>query len=162
MIALYKGTSPTSRVIEFVNWSPFSHAAWGDETDGLVVEAWEGRVRRATGFLDNHRDATPVVFFRVPMANVQRMQVRKFMLAQVGKPYDFPGILHFATRLSEHGEAQDRWFCSELVFAAHAAAGVNLLARIDAWKVYPGMISYSPILVPAPEVTAENWMKEAA
>jgi hypothetical protein len=42
-----------------------------------------------------------------------------------------------------------RWFCSELVFAALAHAGVHLFARIEPWAVSPGLLAISPLLSPA-------------
>jgi hypothetical protein len=43
-------------------------------------------------------------------------------------------------------DAQAKWFCSELLFAALAAVGSAPLCRIKQWQVYPGLLAYSPML----------------
>jgi hypothetical protein len=65
-----------------------------------------------------------------------------FLESQIGKKYDFAGILGFG--LSANLECKDKWFCSELVFAAAQYAGIELLRRIKAHKVSPGLLDVSP------------------
>ncbi len=143
MIALYKGTSWMSRAIRWRTWSDYSHAAWVRE-DGSVIEAWTNGVRCVTSPLDDHTPGTPIDFFDVAITPDQRRQVEAFLMWQLGKPYDHTAILGFLTRAKS--ENPDRWFCSELVFAACKSAGVELLKRIPAWKVCPGTLSLSPML----------------
>jgi uncharacterized protein YycO len=146
-ILLYRGISAGSRLIRWMNWSDYSHAAWEDG-DGAVYEAWIGSgVREVKSLHDQHTPGTTVDVFQVAMTFQEEAAVRNFIAAQVGKPYDLRGVLHFASRRPEQPKDQTRWFCSELIYAAHAAAGVHLLQRIPAWKVYPGLLAYSPLLM---------------
>lgn len=148
MIALYKGTSALSRAIRWRTWSDYSHAAWVCE-DGSVIEAWKGGVRHVADQQKQHTPGTAVDLFTVAMTDEQKWAAQEFLIHQIGKPYDYGGILGFMTRAkSEHPE---KWFCSELVFAACLSAGVELLRRIPAWKVYPGMLSLSAVLADADE-----------
>lgn len=146
MIAIYKGHSLISRIIRFANWSPYSHAAIIDPVGNRVIEAWQGRVQAARSLSELHTTTTEVDVFHVETTPEQSAAVLAFAYAQVGKRYDYRGILHFITRRPEYPGDQDRWFCSELVMAAYRAAGIDLLSRVPAFQVYPGMLSYSPLL----------------
>jgi uncharacterized protein YycO len=87
-----------------------------------------------------------------------RERILAFLNDQVGKVYDFIALLHFVTRRPEYAWEQEKWFCSELVFAAFAAAGIELLARVPAYKVYPAMLSYSPLLASAGSIVTDEVM----
>jgi hypothetical protein len=156
MIALYKGRSLISRIIRCVNWSDYSHAAWVDTVNNYVIEAWSGGVRKADSLHTNHTPGTIVDVFDVDVTVAQREAIAQFMVLQVGKRYDYRGIVHFITRRSESAAGQDRWFCSELVLAAYRAAGIDLLSRIPAYKVFPGMLAYSPLLKPVATITTRR------
>ena len=143
MIALYKGTSALSRLIRWRTWSDYSHAAWVFP-DHSVIEAWKGGVTHAPGILAGHAPDTEVHLVTLDLTIEQRWAVQDFLIAQIGKPYDYAGILGFLT--ASKTENPDRWFCSELIFAACKAAKVDLLKRIFAWKVSPGLLAYSPVL----------------
>lgn len=151
MIAFYKGKSLLSRGIQLRTWSEYSHAAWlfGDES---VIEAWTNGVRHVSSLSRAHTPGTVVDVFRVPEiddatieASNRRQVASAFLLEQLGKPYDFQGIFGFLLRKEE--QSPEKWFCSELCFAACKQAGVELLSRVPAWKVDPGLLSLSPRLV---------------
>ena len=150
MIALYRGTSLISRAIKFLNWSEYSHAAW-ITPDGRCVEAWitnswklEGSVLESPRFDSIHTDGTVVDFYSVKgFTPEQELQVAGYMRKQLFLPYDFRGIFKFLTRGMSSNNSE--WFCSELVFSALKAANVTLL-NLPAWKVYPAMLSYSPLV----------------
>jgi uncharacterized protein YycO len=70
---------------------------------------------------------------------------------QRGKPYDFCGLVDFLT-FRKH-QREDRWFCSELVFAALRHAGIDLFGgRKDKAFVSPGDIYENPLLEQVKEV----------
>ena len=145
MIALYKGTSFISRIIRWRTWSDYSHAVWVCR-DGTVIEAWVGGVRRVPGLLSQHREKTVVELYAIAGLNEeQRDRIETFLVAQLGKPYDYAAILGFALRKDTQNPA--KWFCSELIFAACLFAGIYLLARIPPWKVSPDLLALSPLLI---------------
>ena len=156
MIALYRGRSWTSRLIRWINWSDYSHAAWMCE-DGAVIEAWSrGGVRynATAGML--HTPGTVIDIYGIPDLDPARRElIEGWLLRQCGKGYDWHGVIHFLLRKPERPEDRERWFCSELVFAACAANGVELLNRVPAWKVSPGMLMLSPRLVLSHSVTVQ-------
>jgi uncharacterized protein YycO len=67
-----------------------------------------------------------------------------FLDKQIGKKYDYQGVLRFVTREKSH--YPERWFCSELAFAYLRAGGVKCLNMDEAWRVSPGMLALSPYL----------------
>lgn len=149
MIALYHGKSMVSRAIRLLNWSDYSHAAWVDPVTGHVWESWGKGVTCSQDLGSAHLAGTKVDLFHVSATREQRLRILDFMTAQIGKKYDYRGVFHFITRRPAQARDQDRWFCSELVFEAFRAAGIHLLCRIPAWKVYPGLLAYSPLLAHA-------------
>lgn len=149
MIALYKGISSISQTIQWFHRSEYSHAAW-HEPDGSGWEAWaRGGVQRFDHFRDTHSPGTIIHCFQVDMSSAQHDCLQNFLRSQEGKGYDFLSVIRFITRRPQRPVDQDRWFCSELIFAAFQYIGMPLLMRIPAWKVYPEMLAYSPLLVPA-------------
>ena len=141
IIGQYQGTSFFSKLIKWRTWSNISHtgAFLGDD----VIEAWGGGVVRQH-WTSGHEPGTKITLYRVPCLDKQWEIFYSFLLHQVGKKYDKMGILGFMTRAkSQH---PDKWFCSELVFAAAKEAGIDLLARIEPYQVSPGQLDTSPIL----------------
>jgi len=102
----------------------------------------------------NHTPGTPVDLFRIHnLDGYQRRAIQEFLMAQVGKPYDFGGVWGFMDR-DDKDHNPDKWFCSELVFAACRAADVSIFRRVAAHRVSPGMLAYSPVLDYADRVYA--------
>ena len=149
MIALYKGTSALSRAIRWRTWSEYSHAAWVCD-DGSVIEAWRGGVRHVPSIHAQHTQGTEIDLFAVEMTTEKKWAVQEFLIRQIGKPYDYGAILGFMTRAKS--ENPEKWFCSELIFAACQSAGVALLKRIPTWQVSPGLLSISPLLTPQNQI----------
>jgi len=143
MIALYKGKSWLSKAIRWQTRGEYSHAAWLCP-DGAVYEAWSrGGVVRSKDLSEIHTPGTEIDLFSVI---VDGADVEMFLQDQVGKKYDFRSVTGFMTRRPELPQDQDKWFCSELIFAAIAFAGVMLLHRVAPFEVSPKMISWSPRL----------------
>lgn len=144
-IALYKGTSFVSKCIRFVTRSEYSHAAI-ILRDGSVVEAWQPVVRRVASLSEQHTPGTEVeVFnFRDPLTDAEEDAAEKFLLGELGTPYDYKSVLRFITR--RPGNLDDHWFCSELAFAACLEARQALFHWTDPWEVPPDWLARSPLL----------------
>lgn len=146
-VCLHRGTSVVSRLIRWQNRSDYSHASLMLPM-GQHIESREGK-----GVLW-HREFTltnpteKVDFYAVNGLDAEALdKLHAFLAAQKGKAYDWPMVFGFVSRSRTEGhESGGKWFCSELVFAALAAAGVPLLARTDAWEVAPGLLARSPKL----------------
>jgi len=74
----------------------------------------------------------------------ERDDVVKFCFSKIGKGYDFLGLADFL--FDKDLQVEDRYFCSELVFLAYKAAGIDLLKRIDHAFVSPRDLYISPLL----------------
>lgn len=162
MIALYRGTSPTSRLIRAFTWSPYSHASWVSSDLSREIESWRKGVT-AGAFGANHTPGTVVDLYEVEgEVDAVSANVEGHMGSALGCGYDLHGVLHFVSRRPERPLDQWRWFCSELVFWAYERSGLPLLARVPRWKVSPGLLSYSPLLRFVETVTVNPLVRKAA
>jgi len=146
MIALYRGTSLVSKAIQFQTRSPYSHAGY-IFPDQTIIEAWHiGGVRRNEHIGSVHTPGTVIDLFEpsIPMTGYECAAIEEFLTAQVGMKYDFRSVVRFMSRVQ--ASANDKWFCSELVFAAFLYINRVLLKRIDASCVSPALLSLSPCL----------------
>jgi uncharacterized protein YycO len=143
-IALYRGVSLLSKAIRCFNWGPYSHASWLT-ADGTEIEAWRKGVTESPGIGSQHTPGTRIDLFTVAGLTPElRAAADAAMRASVGLPYDWLGILGFLARARVQREG--RLFCSELVFSRLDNVGLPLLKRVPAFKVFPALLSYSPLL----------------
>jgi len=144
IIAAYRGKSWISKAICWQTRGVYSHVAIS--TRKGIVEAWHSpaKVRVINSWSEGHEPGTEVDLFIVYCTAYQEKIITDFLLDQVGKKYDFVGVMRFMSRRNK--DNPDKWFCSELVFAAFAAAGINLLERIKAYQVAPVTLVTSPEL----------------
>jgi len=144
-----KGISLTSRLIRWWQWGfPYTHIAYcldlSDQNDPTVVEAWWNGVRCGK-FSEVHTPGTEFSVYSVEVTKEQRDEIRHFLQRQIGKPYDWLGILGFVF-FNPNLESKNRWFCSELVFTAFKQAGVELLKNTHPSEVSPRLFLKSPLL----------------
>ena len=144
-----KGISLTSRLIRWWQWGfPYTHIAYcfdlSDPTDPTVVEAWWGGVRKGW-FSEVHTPGTEFAVYSVKVSEAQKELIEIFLKDQLGKKYDWLGILGFPLR-NWRLERKTRWFCSELVFTAFQRAGVELLKNTHPSEVSPRLFLKSPLL----------------
>jgi uncharacterized protein YycO len=153
-LAFYKGKSITSRLIRWKTRGEYSHVAVIFD-DGRVLEAWQGTnsVRWIKSLSDGHTPGTEVVIFDID-APVNEEAALKFAESQIDKPYGYRTILKFLTNTS--GDNKDAWICSEIALAICIAGGAPLLARVDAYKISPVTLSWSPLLKFNSTVVTEN------
>lgn len=161
-ILAYRGKSTLSGLIRWQTDSQYSHIATRFTQDiivatagrrvqvraGNVIEAWTGGVLLNDSLSTVHSSRTPVdVFeFKEPLSAELVRRVAEFQCRQIGKGYDYAAIFRFLTREPENQWMKDRWFCSELCFAAFQHSGLSILERIQAYRVRPRDIPISPLL----------------
>jgi hypothetical protein len=83
---------------------------------------------------------------------------------ELAKDYDYTMVARFVSRRQASRTESEKWFCSELVFAALRKAGIELLRDVEPWAVSPGLLAKSPLLnfvktigpVPLPELLAKE------
>ena len=143
-ILLYKGKSLISKAIQFQTRSEYSHCALQLD-DHFIVEAWHvGGVRGIRYSGEGHASGTVVDVYGIhPAAEYDADLVGTFIRKQLGKKYDFWSVGRFLSR--RDAPANDKWFCSELVLAALAAGGLDLL-HINHAEASPRDVSISPML----------------
>jgi len=144
-----KGISLTSRLIRWWQWGfPYTHIAYcldlSDPNDPIVVEAWWNGVRHGK-FSEVHTPGTEFEVYSVQVTERQKERIEDFLQQQLGKPYDWLGILGFPLR-NWKLERKNRWFCSELVFTAFKQAGIELLKNTHPSEVSPRLFLKSPLL----------------
>jgi len=139
MITLQFSTTnhPLSRLICWSTWSPYSHVDLVMPDGRLLGAVWGAgvSVRRP------RRDYTRVTRL---VADIPFEQYYKALITQIGKPYDWRGVLGVA--FHRDWQKSDSWFCSELQAWAAEQCGVRMLRRTDVSRVTPRDLLLSPLL----------------
>lgn len=149
-VALFQGPGLVSRLIRWQTRSAYSHAAIV-LPNAAVFESREGIGVRQLPRLDP-KNGEQIDYFAVEVTETQLAEMTEFLKRQLGKRYDWTMVARFITRRQESRSTSDKWFCSELVFAAFKVAGVILLRDTDPWEVSPGLLARSILLIPESEV----------
>jgi uncharacterized protein YycO len=140
-ILLHHGTGLLNSLIRWQTRSHYAHASvLLHDDDNVIVQSLPGKgvhVARLT-------DRRGVDRFHISTNQSFEGPVAQFLLSQVGKRYDYASIFRFLTR--EKSLNNNRWFCSELVFAAFAAGGIRLLNCQEPYKISPALLALSPYL----------------
>lgn len=123
--------SPVSWLIRTGCWSRWSHVAIIDG-DTIIEAIGHGGVVRSK--LADRQRANP----RWEIAEVGCTDPRAVIAAassQIGKPYDYTAVLGLGVR--REWQADDSWFCSELVAWAFERAGMRLFRGETLHRVTP-------------------------
>lgn len=145
-ILLYRGTGVVSYLIRWFTRSEYSHAALLYPDGDTVIESMQGYGVRKRSIYDLDE---PYDVFRVANMTPQQWNYAiAFCAGEIGCGYDYRSVIRFLTR--QHAGSPNRWFCSELVFAAIRHAGPWLLERIEDWAVDPGDLRLSSLLIDGP------------
>lgn len=75
----------------------------------------------------NYLGAVDRVTFAANLTDSQCAKLETWLLAQVGKPYDFRAIAGMALQFLDYDSGDASWFCSELVYYGLANVGFPLL-----------------------------------
>jgi uncharacterized protein YycO len=126
----------TGRVVQWATWSWASHV---DVvlTDGSLI----GAIPKRGVVMRVPDQAGRVEFYHV---QVPAGPVIERMLSQIGRPYDWPGIMGWALR--RDWQDPHAWFCSELVAWAFENAGFPLLRSEGLSRITPRDLLMSPML----------------
>lgn len=136
-LAFFRGSGLTSKAIEWFSAGPFSHVAafWSP------TELLDSRADVVGGVLPGVRirpiaaEPDPHTVLALHVSQGQYGLWQGFLRAQIGKPYDKPGIFGFAT--GRDWREPDSWFCSELQAAALEHAGICPPLFAPANKITP-------------------------
>lgn len=117
--------SPFSWLIRMITWSRWSHVSIVDGDTIIQAHALHGVVR--SSLAEAIDTAKRVQLVRLPASNPAA--VIAAAASQIGKPYDWTALFGFLVR--RDWQADDSWFCSELVAWAFDKGGSPLF-RLDA------------------------------
>lgn len=139
-VRLYKGSGFISSLIKFQTRSEYSHACF--VIDDFIYEAKEFiGVRKIKDDKSGNYDE-----FSLDITKEQKKVLLEFLMAQLGKGYDYTMVARFITRQQEQRASSGVWFCSELVTAGLNKIKLPPLLRINPWAVSPALLALSLIL----------------
>jgi len=145
-IGLHRSSGFVSTLIKWQTRGSYSHASLV-LPDDTVLESMQGK-----GVVKNRTVQScgeQVDLFTIPALASVHQKALDFALQQLGKGYDYTMVARFVTRRPADRKESGKWFCSELVFASFAQAGLLLLRDTEAWEVSPELLSKSPYLIEA-------------
>lgn len=144
-IALYRGKSWVSRLIQWQTRSPYSHAALLLDSGRVIESWWRGGCGKHPDLGTVHTPGTPVDIFVIEdLPPELSALVCAAAHSYLGHRYDWLGVARFISRRPHH--PRRRIFCSALVAQAFEAAGMPLLQRVPPSHLSPRDISLSPLL----------------
>ena len=146
-IAFYKGDNILDDLVIFFSRGGYSHCCVV-LNDGSIIEAKPfTSVRWCKSMTEKLECNSKIDIFEVVTNSEQDKIIEDFLKKQLGKKYDYLSVIGFVLYDTNEGRKKyGKWFCSELVFAAFQKAGIDLLKRIDAWKVSPTILSYNNVM----------------
>jgi hypothetical protein len=159
LVLEYRGTSFASRFIRWWAWKRYSHTSltFARVHDGQLVgdlsewESWQTHgVEHVPMIGMNHKRGTRIDLYelRHPLDRSELEAGMLFLSAQLGKKYDWWGIMGFAFRAKT--QSDNKWFCCELVFQFLRMCGRVILQGVEAYQTTPGSMETSPEFKPDP------------
>lgn len=143
-ILFCRGHGLLAALVRWQTWGKYSHVAV--QIGDWIYEAVPPRVRKVHAMNYDWKGVDVFSTYLQGTSNPSFEQLLEEALAkEVGKRYDYCGVLRFLPRWKSQNS--NRWFCSELVFSKFKQQGLDLLNRVEAVKVSPSLLSYSPNLV---------------
>jgi uncharacterized protein YycO len=157
-ILLYKGSGPTSRLIQWGTGSKYTHVAVVvDPEMRLAIESNVGHQAGVHAIDLRSADEAKVDTFRIkPEHTFQSKETLSFLVAHLGAGYDYLGVawlgvLKTASLLPwvkskpyNRFQKQKDYFCSELCYEAFLAGGLDIVPDVDAAEITsPGDIAQS-------------------
>ena len=140
-INFYKASNITDKLICFISRGKYCHVNL--TVNGVAYEAKAfSKVRK---FVLNKRN-NRIDSFKIDLTKYQELGLVEYLENQLGKHYDYIGLLGFIFYINFRANNSNKLFCSELVFEALKHVGVLLLDRVKGYKISPVILSYSPVL----------------
>lgn len=123
-LCFFRGTSLSSRAIEWISAGVYSHVAavWTPDEYLDSYEKKVGDIPPGVAIRPMRVEATPHNLMSLEVSAQRYAAWQTFLQVQLGKPYDWPAIFGFG--LGRNWREPDSWFCSELQAAALEQAGI--------------------------------------
>ncbi len=145
----FRGRSPVSAMIRAMTGSVYSHVGlvYPIEDRRYCLEAVGKGVSLGLMSEVSKRYAGGIDYFEIDAADAVRHKATLFALEQLGKSFDFLGLLRFflflGLRIRARARIDRRWFCAELVAEAYRRQGFEL-ARSPSCYAAPRDLALSP------------------
>lgn len=143
----YQGISLPSKLIRWQTGSVYSHIAIM-LPDKTTIEAYmvdkmnpfKGQVFHRKNFSIGHTNGTVIDVFNIVDPKFNDVKALEFLFDQVGKSYDWLGLLRFITHVP--AKENGRWFCSEIAAAMSDYVG-SPFQNYHPCKISPAHITMS-------------------
>lgn len=122
--------TPGSIALRAALWSQWSHCSILT-SESTIIEATPFYGVRERPLANLLEQSTHSAIVRIPCSDPEKAIV--FARSQIGKPYDWYGILGLGFR--RHWASEASWFCSE--FVAGALNQVDPRFRTNVWRLTP-------------------------
>ena len=153
-ILLYKGTAWTSKLIQWKTTSLYSHVSVvvGSEMN-LGIESNTGSQSGVRALDLRKLDANIIDAFRVkPQNTFEPEKVISYLVDSLGAKFDYVGVTWLGvlkvlnlTEKANQFQIKKDYFCSELVYEAFHAAGLDIVPQVEQTDTTsPGDIARSP------------------
>lgn len=133
-IVFSRSVSVFSYGVRFMTWSSFSHCGILTKENTIVESAFTlgGVVETSfTSFIER------VKYYEiVELDCVDADAIIAAARSQIGKPYDWTGLIGIAVR-KRNWQEDDSWFCSELIAWAFDQGGTPLFNTDDIHRITP-------------------------
>ena len=142
-VGVTQGISFYSRVIKWFQWgNPNTHIFYMYEEelnkeDPVILEAMSGYGVHKDKLSLSHTKGTPYQIYSLEVTTEQKAIIEEYLEQQLGKKYDYRGILGFASR--KDTDDSNKLFCSELIYQAFNKAAVKLFRTLRPIQIYPSL-----------------------
>jgi len=148
-ILLFRNKTLMSKIIQWGTNSKYSHVAVCANAEmNLLIEA-QGSVRAADIRTMNNYD-----IFRIKAGHRYNLnKVVSFLVSKLNEKYDYAGVIFLGimklfrlNKLANKWQKDRDYFCSELVYEAFKAGGLQIVDKESAGVVSPADIANSDII----------------
>jgi len=142
-IGVTQGISFYSKVIKWFQWgNPNTHIFYIYEEelhkeDPIILESIAGYGVHKDRLSEAHTPNTPYQIYSLKVTTKQKRIIEEYLEQQIGKSYDYRGLLGFASRKDTNDN--NKLFCTELIYQALNAASVKIYRTLRPIQIYPSL-----------------------
>lgn len=145
-VLLYRPKSLIGKLIGFYTRSNYCHVGVLF-SDNKIIDCHPGRGVKIRDFTEEDSKICEIYNISSQL-KINEEKSRFFAEKQIGKKYDWAGIIGFITKQTvEDRISSQKWICSELLFEIFKKSNIHLLNVPSSWLLSPRDISLSPFLI---------------
>lgn len=144
-LVFVRGTEITSKAVEDITHSPYSHVAGIIKQNELI----EAQAFRKTGYLSiSVYDGCSDVYTCPTATDAQRQQIVNFVVSKIGTHYDYAllgwELVHYTLHFNLPYHEGNCYDCSQLWLDGYRSAGIDLCPGLE--YASPGDLAQSKLL----------------